>query len=166
MDSIYQIFGEGKDLTTLQMCARSFAMFFITLVLIRLGGVRMFGKKSAFDDIIVIMLGAVLSRGVVGASSFWSTVAAATVMIIIHRALAFACIKSKRIEQVLKGRPMFLYKNGRIDYDNLKRTSLSESDLHESLRLETQKDDFDDIDTAYIENNGRISFILKKKSTH
>jgi len=163
MDSIYQIFGEGKDLTMWQMCARSFAMFFITLVLIRLGGVRMFGKKSAFDDIIVIMLGAVLSRGVVGASPFWSTVAAATVMIIIHRVVAFACIKSKRIEKLLKGELKLLYKDGRIKEENLKSTSLSKSDLHESLRLETQKDNFDDVDTAYIETNGRISFITKKE---
>lgn len=163
MDSIYQIFGEGKDLTTLQMCARSFAMFFITIILIRIGGVRIFGKRSSFDDIIVIMLGAVLSRGVVGANPFWDTVAAGAVMIVIHRLLAFACIKSNAIEQLLKGKPTVLYKNGRIHYENLKMSSISEGDLRESLRLETQKDSFDDIDTAFIENNGRISFITKKQ---
>lgn len=164
MDSIYQIFGEGKDLNALQMCARSFVMFFVALALIRLGGVRMFGRKSAFDDIMVIMLGAILSRGVVGASPFWATVAASAVMIAVHRAVSWACIKSKIIERLLRGRPFVLYKNGRIDHTNLKKSSLSESDLAESVRLEMKEETLEDVDTAFIETNGRISFIKKKNA--
>jgi uncharacterized membrane protein YcaP (DUF421 family) len=64
---IYDLFGRGEDLTALQMSVRSFIMFFIALALIRIGGMRIFGKKTAFDNILVIMLGAVLARGVVGA---------------------------------------------------------------------------------------------------
>jgi uncharacterized membrane protein YcaP (DUF421 family) len=36
-------------------------------------------------------------------------------------------------------------------------------DLHESLRLETNKLTLSQIDTAFMETNGRISFILKKE---
>ena len=36
-------------------------------------------KQSSFDNIIVIMLGAVLARGVVGASPVWSTVRACVI---------------------------------------------------------------------------------------
>jgi hypothetical protein len=43
-------------------------------------GLRTFAKQSTFDNIIVILLGAVLARGVVGASPFWSTVGASVVM--------------------------------------------------------------------------------------
>ncbi len=163
MDSLYQIFGNGKDLTTLQMCARSFVMFFITLVLIRAGGVRIFGKKSAFDDIIVIMLGAILSRGVVGANPFWSVVAASGVMIALHRLVAWACINNKSFESAVKGKPTILYKHGKVYSINLQKSSLSMSDLMESLRLETKKASLEDIDTATMETNGRISFILKKE---
>jgi heme A synthase len=62
--------GEGKELTILQMSVRAFAMFIIYVVLIRIAGLRTFAKQSTFDNIIVIMLGAVLARGVVGASPF------------------------------------------------------------------------------------------------
>lgn len=164
MDNIYQIFGEGKDINTLQMCVRSLVMFFVALVLIRLGGVRMFGRKSAFDDIMVIMLGAILSRGVVGASPFWATVAASAVMIAIHRVVSWACIKSKTIERLLRGKPFVLYKNGKINHVNLKRSSLSESDLTESVRLEMKQQTLDNVDTAFIETNGRISFVEKKNA--
>jgi len=164
MDSLYQIFGVGEHLTTLQMCIRSFAMFFITLLLIRLGGVRIFGKKSAFDDIIVIMLGAVLSRGVVGANPFWSTVAAGAVMVGIHRLLGWASTRFRAVEKFIKGKSSVLYEHGCIDSTNLKRSSLSERDLLESLRLETNKSSLEDIDTARMETNGRISFIIKKEN--
>ncbi len=163
MDSLYQIFGTGKDLTAMQMCARSFVMFFITLVLIRAGGVRMFGKKSAFDDIIVIMLGAVLSRGVVGANPFFSTVAAGAVMIAIHRLLGWLCTHFSTVEKLVKGESSVLYKDGHINAVNLKRSSLTERDLLESLRLETNKASLKEVDTACMETNGRISFILKNE---
>ena len=163
MNSIEQIFGVGKDITAVQMSARSFVMFFIALVLIRIGGVRIFANKSAFDNIIVIMLGAILSRGVVGANSFWSTVAASFIMIVVYRLLAWLCVMNKKAEHLINGKPVILYKDGKVCTDNLKKTSISQSDLMESLRLETKKDSLDDIDMAFLENNGRISFILKPK---
>ena len=60
---INELFGNGQNLTALQMGVRAFIMFFIALALIRIGGMRIFGKKTAFDNILVIMLGAVLARG-------------------------------------------------------------------------------------------------------
>ena len=75
MNILQTLVGEGEKLTVLQMSVRAFVMFIITLVLIRFAGLRTFAKQSSFDNIIVIMLGAVLARGVVGASPFWSTVA-------------------------------------------------------------------------------------------
>ena len=50
------LWGSGKDLTALQMSVRALAIFFITLALVRLSGRRSFGRKTAFDNIIVIIL--------------------------------------------------------------------------------------------------------------
>jgi uncharacterized membrane protein YcaP (DUF421 family) len=163
MDSINFLVGSGEDLTALQMSLRAFSMFFIMLVLIRLAGMRTFAKKSSFDNILVIMLGAILARGVVGASPYWSTVAAATVMVVLHRIIAVLAVKSKTIERWVKGTYIKLYQDGRLIDNNLQKTGMSENDLHESLRLETNKVTLADIDTAFMETNGRISFILKEK---
>lgn len=161
MDSAYTIFGHGPHITGLQMTARAALAFFIALALIRAGGVRMFGRKTAVDDIIVIMLGAILSRGVVAANNFLSTVEASAVLVVIHRLLSFITTKYKRPENILKGKRIVLYSNGKIHHKNLVKTSISEEDLLQSIRLETQQESYDGIDTAYLENNGRISFIKK-----
>jgi uncharacterized membrane protein YcaP (DUF421 family) len=163
MDTINFLFGEGEKLNMLQMSMRAFAMFFIMLVLIRFTGRRAFAKKSSFDNIIVIMLGAVLARGVVGASPFWSTVAASVVMVAMHRITAWLAVKNRSVEKLIKGEYINLYDREKFVDNNLAKTGISKNDLHESLRLETKKDTLDEIETAYLETNGRISFILKKE---
>lgn len=161
MEWISIIWGEGDDLNMLQMVVRAFLMFFIALVLIRLGGMRIFGKKSAFDTIIVIMLGAVLARGIVGASDYWATVVASTVMIAINRLLAQLSTIHRGINNTVKGEPMVLYESGEICWPNMKKASLTRSDLMQSLRLETKTESLECVERAYLETNGRISFITK-----
>ena len=71
MDLIATIFGEGSELTNWQMAARAVVIFFTTLLLIRVSGRRSFGQRTPFDAATTVLLGAVLSRGVVGASPFY-----------------------------------------------------------------------------------------------
>src|ERR1700755_3556763 len=78
------VFGHGSNLNTLQMTSRAIISFFITLLLLRIAGIRTFGKKTAFDNVIIIMLGSILSRAVVGASPFIATSVACLVFVLIH----------------------------------------------------------------------------------
>lgn len=155
------LWGEGEHLDILQMSVRAFVMFFIALLLIRLGGMRIFGKRSAFNTIIIIMLGAVLARGIVGASPYWSTVAASAVMIGINRGLAWLSERYIGINNLIKGKPLLIYESGHILWKNMRIAALTESDLMESLRLEIKEPSLDHIEKAYMETNGRISFITK-----
>jgi len=162
MDNLSSFFGHGEMINAWQMSARAILIFFVTLVLIRIGGVRIYGKKSAFDIIIMIIMGAVLARGIVGASRLDSAIAASTCMIIIHRVLAWLCIKSRTMEIIIKGKARVIFQNQEILKNNLAKESLSESDFLQSLRLETKNSTPDEIETAFMETNGRISFVSKK----
>jgi len=162
MNNLTSFFGQDEMLNAWQMSARAIVVFFVTLVLIRIGGVRIYGKKSAFDIIIMIIMGAVLARGIVGASRLDSAIAASTCMIVIHRILAWVCIKSRPLEIIIKGKARVIFQNQEILKNNLAKESLSEEDFLQSLRLETKNSTPEDIDTAYMETNGRISFVAKK----
>ncbi|HKB44168.1 MAG TPA: YetF domain-containing protein [Chitinophagaceae bacterium] len=163
MNGWENFFGNGEDLTALQMMIRAVCMFFITLVLIRLSGMRTFGKHSAFDIIISIMLGAILSRGITGASPFGGVVAAAAAMVIIHRLLGWLSVKSPSIDRLIKGESRVLYKNGDVQWKNIKRSSVSMNELKESVRQEINEDSFDNVDFIYIDSDGKISVVKKKK---
>jgi uncharacterized membrane protein YcaP (DUF421 family) len=162
MEVIEKIFGVGKELSVHQMCARAFITFFITLALIRLAGMRSIGKKSAFDTVIAIMLGAVLGRVIVGASAFFPTVAGGIVIVLVHRIVAVIALKHEGFAKIVKGEHRQLYANGHINSQNMKRSCISESDLLESIRLQANVKTLSEIEEAYMENNGEISVIKKK----
>jgi uncharacterized membrane protein YcaP (DUF421 family) len=158
---IKELFGSGEHLTALQMSVRAFVMFFITLALIRFAGMRIFGKRTAFDNILVIMLGAVLARGVVGASPFFSTVAAAAVMVIVHKILALLAMKYVWVGKIVKGIHRPLYKDGEMNGKNMRIAGISKDDLMEGIRLQINSNSLDDVEEAYIEKNGQVSVIEK-----
>jgi len=156
-----QLFGSGEQLTPLQMGVRAFIMFFITLGLIRIGGMRIFGKKTAFDNILVIMLGAILARGVVGASPFLSTVVAGGVMVLIHKILALLALKYIWVGKIVKGIHRSLFKNGEMNSRNMRIAAISKDDLMEGVRLQINSNSLEDVEEAYIEKNGQVSIVEK-----
>jgi uncharacterized membrane protein YcaP (DUF421 family) len=163
MKLLYQIFGEGKDLSTLQMCSRAIVIYFIALLFLRISGRRTFGKKTAFDNTIAIILGAVLSRAVVGASDFVPTVACSLVLVLIHRGLTWLSIRSKSIKHIIEGASIPLYKNGKLDRNNLNTSLISEDELAGDLRLKANIGSIEEAEDIYMETNGEVSVIKKKE---
>jgi uncharacterized membrane protein YcaP (DUF421 family) len=160
---VHTLFGDGKELNALQMGDRAFVMFFITLLLIRVAGMRAFGQKSAFDMIIVIMLGAILSRAVTGASPFWPTVAAGAVLAIVHRLLALVSMNNDTVGAIIKGNKILLFKNNEVIKKNMIKCSVSYKDLQEEVRLILNQTTMDDVEEIYMERSGKIS-VIKKSS--
>ncbi|MFD0793970.1 DUF421 domain-containing protein [Mucilaginibacter litoreus] len=163
MDLLIKIFGEGKDLTVYQMSARAVVIYFIAMALIRISGKRTFAKKTGFDTIIQIIFGAVLSRAIVGASPFWSTVGACLAMVILHRALAWLITKRKWVDKFIKGDREVLFENGRIHEQNLRKCLMTQDDLMSDVRLKANTEDYNDVDKIYRENTGELSVVKKKK---
>ena len=153
------LFGHGTELSSLQMSCRAFAAFFIALILLRIAGVRTFGKKSAFDNVIVIMLGSVLSRAVVGASPFIATSVSCLVLVVIHWMLAKLSYHIEFVGTLIKGKKVVLYEEEAQNKKNMESTNISQQDLMEEIRLQINRDDLKDIQKIFIERNGQISII-------
>ena len=164
MEIINELFGHGTNLNILQMSVRAITIFFIALMLIRFTGMRVFGIKSAFDTCIIIMLGAVLARAVVGASPFIPTIVASTALVIVHKIIANISVSNQAISHLVKGKPLSLYKNGTLNNKNMKRCSLSHGDIMEEIRLTLNQNTMEDIDEIFMERTGKISMLKNKKS--
>lgn len=158
---IYKFFGEGEDgLNLLQMTDRAILVYFIALSFIKIAGKRAFGAKMAFDNIISIMLGAMLSRVIVGISPFFPTVLSTLAMVILYRILATIAVKNEKVGKVLKGEPILLFRNGRVHFKNLKKCGISYSDLTEGARLEGAQT-LGEVKEVFMERNGTLSIIKK-----
>jgi uncharacterized membrane protein YcaP (DUF421 family) len=164
MKLLVDIFGTGDSLSILQMSCRACAAFLYTLILIRIAGRRSFGLRAPFDNIILILLGAILGRAVVGASAFVPTLIAGLVICVLHRLLAKAVLIFPALDQLLNGSKIPLYQHGKIIPHNLKRSLVNVEDLHEELRLRVLVDSFEGIEAIYMERNGEISAVVKTKA--
>ena len=155
--------GINENISPLEIAARSAVMFVIALLLMRMAGMRPFGKGEPFDNIITFLIGGILSRGVVGATPFFSTVFSMAVILIIHNILAGLSVYSKWVGAKVKGEKIVLFREGVFIKKNMNSTNITEHDILEDLRLELQSDSLDAIKEVYMERSGKISFVKKKE---
>jgi len=153
------VFGHGRDLDALQMAARAFVLFFVSLALIRIGGMRTFGRKSSLDSVIVIVLGAVLSRPIVGVSPAVPAIAASLVLVVLHRLVAWATASVPWLDRLIKGSPATLYDHGHLDEDAMRRAGISQNDLVEAVHRHARKPRLEDVETVVVEASGELSVI-------
>jgi uncharacterized membrane protein YcaP (DUF421 family) len=161
MGTIIYLFGEGKDLNCLQMGCRTFVIFLIALLLIRISGRRSFGMHTPLDNIIGIILGAVLSRAIVGASPFIPVIVSCTVIVLMHRSFAWLIAHNKTAEKIMEGNKMILFKDGFFIKPNLSKALICEEEAMQGVRKSALTQDLDKIDTIFMERNGEISAIKK-----
>ncbi|WNC91441.1 DUF421 domain-containing protein [Paraburkholderia sp. FT54] len=162
MNAISLLFGEGRNLDPLQMGMRSIVVFLVALVLIRVSGRRSFGQRSPFDSVVVILLGATLSRAIVGASPFIATVVASFVIVAGHRLLAWACMRSRALERLVGGVEREVYSNGAFNPREMNAALISPTDVQESVRQKTGSRSMDEVAAAILERNGEVGVIRKK----
>src|SRR5437588_4360321 len=118
---------------------------------------RAFGKGDTFDMIVVFLVSGTLVRGVVGATPFFSTIAGAIVILIIHKIVCILSFYSKKFGWLAKGENYLLYKDGNFLIENMKRTNITQHDIFEELRFEFQVNSLDHIKEVYLERTGKIS---------
>ncbi|HVK97501.1 MAG TPA: YetF domain-containing protein [Flavisolibacter sp.] len=164
MDEFINLWDVDNKIGFVEVIIRSAAMFLILLFLIRIGGMRPFGKGGVIDTIIVILLGSVVARGIVGASPFLQTIVAAFVLILVHKLLSIITFYNKDMGRKIKGKPSLLY-DGQFNEVNMRISNITHNDIMEELRLKMHLDSLEVIDKIYMERTGEISFILKQKVT-
>ena len=64
---------------------------------------------------------------------------------------------------LIKGNARVLVSEGRIDWENMRRSHISEHDLREELRLNANVDDPAEVKLAVKERSGEIGVVLKPK---
>jgi uncharacterized membrane protein YcaP (DUF421 family) len=155
--------GKATELTVLNVSLRCFLIFIVGLALVRIGDRRSLSEKTAFDAIFIVLLGSMLSRTINGTAPFFTTIAGAIALMVIHRVFAFGAFKSHAFGKLIKGRPRTLVRNGEIDWEEMKRSLVSKHDFEEDLRLDAKTEDVSSIAVARLERSGDISFIKKEK---
>jgi uncharacterized membrane protein YcaP (DUF421 family) len=150
----------SEDLEWYQMAIRGVIVFFSALVFIRIAGMRSFGNSSAFDVVLNITIGAILSRCITGHYPFFSCLLTAGILSFCHRITAFATSRIEGIRKAIEGVPINLFENGHLKRDVLKKFCISEEDIRRTLR-EKNIDNLSKAQSIWYETDGSISVVKR-----
>jgi uncharacterized membrane protein YcaP (DUF421 family) len=153
---------KAEELNAGQAALRGILVFLAGLILVRLGHKRFLGKSTAFDLIVGIMLGAVLSRGITGNAPLAVSIAGGAALVAVHWLFAAAAFHSHRVGNLVKGRPRVLVRDGELEWRHMRRSHISEHDLVEALRSNAHVAGADEVKEARLERSGEISVLRRQ----
>lgn len=158
-DLIQVLTAKGTELDMWQMVLRASLVYCLTLLIVRMGKKRLFGKSTAMDLVLAVLLGSIISRSINGTSTLLPTLVASVVLIGLHALSAKVAVTWPAIGHLLKGHPRLLIKDGKVLWHEMKAGDISRHDLDESLRGSGKVTDPSMVAEAWLERNGMISTI-------
>jgi len=76
--------GSSVHINVAQMSLRAAVVYGATVLIVRMGKKRFMSQATAFDVILGIMLGSMVSRAIAGAAPFVPTLAASAALVVVH----------------------------------------------------------------------------------
>ena len=150
----------ANDLTVAQVGLRAVVVYFALIFFVRVGKKRFLGEATAFDAVLIILIGSVASRAVSGTAPFVASLAATLSFIVVHWIVSYFAQSSSALSFLVKGHDTVLIKNGRVDQSALRAAHMSSDDLEEDLRQQGIKK-HTQVEEARLERSGKLSVIKK-----
>ncbi|MBW3633480.1 MAG: DUF421 domain-containing protein [Chloroflexi bacterium] len=154
---------EAESLTLGQMALRAMVVYVAALMMVRVGEKRFLGKNTAFDVILGIILGSVVSRGINGSAPFFPTLGAGFVLVGLHWTFAAVSYRWSRFGTLIKGSPRTLVKDGQVLWEQMGKSHLSANDLESALRTNAKMADPAQVAEARLERSGDISILTEER---
>ena len=144
---------------------RIIIIFLIILTLVRLMGKRQIGELQPFELVIMLIFADIATIPMTDSSvPLLVGVIPLIALVLLQFFLSLLSRKSLLFQKIINGKPVIVIGPNGIIYDNLKALNMSLDDLQEALRG-CNVSNFDEVQYAIIETNGKMSIILKKENT-
>ncbi len=136
---------------------RSFLLYLILIVVIRMMGKRQLGQMEASEFVVTMLVAdlAAVPMQDLGIPLLSGLIPIFTVLF-LEIFLSSLSYYSITVRKLFCGRPVILMENGKILQENLKKTRLTPDELTELLR-EKEITDLDTVKYAILEANGQLS---------
>jgi uncharacterized membrane protein YcaP (DUF421 family) len=133
--------------------------FIALLTLLRLSGKRSIAKMNVFDFVVIVALGSVLADTIMTPDMpLLNLVAAIAVLVGLQQVFALLTRRSKRLEQLINGKPTILVYRGRMVPAQLRRQRLTEEEVQAAIRAAGVAR-VQDVDAVVLETDGQLSVL-------
>ncbi len=126
--------------------------------LLRVAGRKSISQMTLVQVVIMIGLGSLLVQPIVG-RNVWTTLIVGFMLVLSLIILEFGQIKFDFLEKLITGNAKVLIENGQLQSKNMKKVRLTVDQIEMQLR-QKQIASLNDVQTATLEPNGQLGFIL------
>lgn len=142
-----------------------FFYFFVSLSY-RLMGKREVGQLGIIDLIVSILIAELVAISIENSSdSLLLTIVPIAMLVLIEVVLAFLSLKSRKIRNILQGKPSIIICDGKINYHEMVKQRYTIDDLLINLR-QNQIKSIEDVEYAFLESNGKLSVFKYDDTTN
>ena len=89
---------KAEELTIGQVCLRAVVVYIVLIAYVRFAKKRFIGQATAFDFILVIIIGSISSRAISGTAPFFASLAGTFVLILMHWIISYFSRSFENIE--------------------------------------------------------------------
>src|SRR5215212_3909515 len=160
LDEILGLSLKSEQLGFGRMAARAAVMYVALIVLVRFAKKRFLGQATAFDYILVVLIGAVAGRAMTGGAPYFASLFGLFVLVAMHWVFSAASKRSPAFSSLIKGHATTIIKEGKLDVRQMAKAHMSSDDLEEDLREKGVKGP-SEVKEARLERSGKLSVIKK-----
>lgn len=133
---------------------------YVTLVaVLRASGKRTLSQLNVFDFVVTVALGSILATVLLSKDVAWAEGAVAFALIAaLQMIVAFVVSRWPAARAVVTSTPVLLVSNGEIDVKALRKSRLTESEIHQAVRS-SGRGSLTEIAAVVLETNGKLSVI-------
>ena len=140
-----------------EFVVRGVIVYAFLILILRITGKRQVGQLAPFDLVLLLVLSNAVQNSMNGGdNSVTGGLISATTLIAVNYSVGLLTFKSKRMEEIIEGRPIVLIHNGKLFEDVMAKAQLTHHELNSALR-QAGCDCVAEVHCAILENNGAIT---------
>ncbi|WP_391560265.1 DUF421 domain-containing protein [Robertmurraya sp.] len=140
---------------------RTIILYGVISIIFRLMGKRELGELNVLDLVVYIMIAEIAVVGIEKPDeTIVNNILPMAVLMIIQITLAFFSLKSKKVRDMLDGKPSIIINNGKIDEHEMRKQRYNFDDLLLQLRDKDIRN-IADVEFAILETSGKLSVYEK-----
>ena len=143
---------------------RAVVVYIFLLALLRFTGKRQVGQLAPFDLVLLLVLSNAVQNSMNGGdNSVTGGLILATTLVGLNWLVGWATFRSKRLEELIEGRPVILIHDGKINHKALRSVQMTTHELKAALRGEGCAGE-EEVRFAVLENNGHVTVVRRENS--
>lgn len=149
----------------LKIIIKTITLYFFIVIVYRIMGKKEVGKLSIIDLIVSILIAELAAISIEQYdSSILVSLIPILCLVIIEILFGYIGLKNPKIKKIIEGSPIVIIKDGKLNFEAMRKLRYSLDDLISQLREQGIKS-IEEVNYAVLENNGKLS-IFKEETEY